>query len=88
MVNPIYTLYSGYLLGISPFKVKQLGAHHPKGIAPGASRSFVGIEGELSFQVRNILVELPLRDRNTFEYVECWATSFTAHQEQLLCLTI
>ena len=77
-------------------KVKQLGAHHPTwclsvlipDVAPGASRSFVGIEGELSFQVRNILVELPLRERNTFEYVEFWATSFTAHQEQLLCLTI
>ena len=39
-INPIYTLYSGYLLGISdyiPFEraptrgVKQLGSHHPKG---------------------------------------------------------
>ena len=36
IINPIYTLYSGYWLGISPFKglfggVKQLGALHPKG---------------------------------------------------------
>ena len=35
IINPIYTLYSGYLLGISPFKgllggLKQLG-YHPKG---------------------------------------------------------
>ena len=35
IINPIYTLYSGYILGISPFKgllgvVKQLG-YHPKG---------------------------------------------------------
>ena len=35
IINPIYTLYSGYLLGISQFKgllwgVKQLG-NHPKG---------------------------------------------------------
>ena len=32
MINPIYTLYTGYLLGISPFQkllagVKQLGSH-------------------------------------------------------------
>ena len=36
IINPIYTLYSGYLLGISQFKracwgVKQLGALHPMG---------------------------------------------------------
>ena len=37
ILNPIYTLYSMYLLGISSFKglqhgeFKQLGAHHPKG---------------------------------------------------------
>ena len=36
IINPINTLYSGYLLNISPFKgllggVKQLGALHPKG---------------------------------------------------------
>ena len=35
IINPIYTLYSGYLLGISPFKgllggLKQRG-YHPKG---------------------------------------------------------
>ena len=34
VINPIYTLYSGYLLGISPFKglfagLKQLG-YHPR----------------------------------------------------------
>ena len=34
IINPIYTLYSGYLLGISPFKgllEKQRRALHPKG---------------------------------------------------------
>ena len=38
LINPIYTFYSAYLLGmsISPFKgflgeVKQIGAHHLKG---------------------------------------------------------
>ena len=30
IINPIYTLYSGYLLGISPFKGLQQLGYHPK----------------------------------------------------------
>ena len=44
LINPIYTLYSGYLWGIlfyisfkgAPWGNKQLGAHHPKGPPPFA----------------------------------------------------
>ena len=43
IINPIYTLYSGYLLGISLFKglggLKQLGALHPR-VFPAFSLRF------------------------------------------------
>ena len=54
IVDPIYTLYSWYLLGVFPFKglqqgVEQLGALHPKGFPTILPMRFIWGESFLKF---------------------------------------
>ena len=76
LINPIYTLYSGYLLGISPFKgllegLKQLGLFQSD-----VSKSVYGkwLEITISIHLQNLLCGVPGMYCD-FVYLPSWERS-------------
>ncbi len=90
IINPIYTLYSGYLLGISPFKgllggLKQLG-YHPRVPAfflwffwSALPETNISPENKPSQKERFVFQPSIFRGYVRFMEVLCYSSSYIAH---------